>query len=93
LGWSTWRDHHGVCLARNLIQKIMSETMKEEEDPGTMDRLNFIDTIFTLQDDERVDITEEQLEEIRKRVARQARLEVLNQMDEDLKDKLRKKKL
>jgi hypothetical protein len=35
-----------------------------------MDRLNFIDTFFTLQDEECINITEEQLEEIKKRVAR-----------------------
>jgi hypothetical protein len=32
--------------------------------------MNFIDTIFACQDDEYVDITQEQLEEVRKRGAR-----------------------
>jgi hypothetical protein len=58
-----------------------------------MDILNFIDAVFTHQDDEHIDITKKQLEDIRNHEPRQARLEVLNQMDEDLKDKLRKKEV
>jgi hypothetical protein len=55
-----------------------------------MDRLNFIYKYFTLHDDECIDITEEQLEEVRKWVDRRSWLEVLNQMDEGLKENLRK---
>jgi len=58
-----------------------------------MDRLNFIDTFFTLQDDEHIEIIEEKLEDIRKSEARGDRLEFLNQMDEYLKDKLRKREI
>ena len=65
--------------------------LREEEYPCPMDKLNFIDIVVTLQDDEHIDITEEILEEIRKRAVRRARLEVLNQMDEGLKEKLRKR--
>jgi hypothetical protein len=39
---------------------------REEEYLGPMDRLNFIDTTFTLKDDKHIDIIEEQLEEVRK---------------------------
>jgi hypothetical protein len=46
-----------------------------------------------LEEHEDIDITEEQLEEVRKRATRQARLEILNQMDEGLKDKLRKREI
>jgi hypothetical protein len=41
----------------------------KEEDPGAMDSLNFID-ISTLQDDECIDVSEEQLAEFRKKVVR-----------------------
>jgi hypothetical protein len=66
---------------------------REEEDPGSADQLNFIDTTYTLEDDEYIDITKELLEEVRKRAARRARLEILNQMDEALKERLRKKEI
>jgi hypothetical protein len=46
--------------------------------------MNFIDTIFSFQDEEFVDITQEQLEEVRNRGARQGRLQLLNQMDENM---------
>jgi hypothetical protein len=55
--------------------------------------MNFIDTIFSLQDDEYVDITQEQLEEVRKRGARKGRLRVLSQLDENTKNELRKKEI
>jgi hypothetical protein len=63
---------------------------KEEEDPDFVDRLNFIDTVYAAESKEYIDITEEQLEEVRKRAARQARLEILNQMDEASKERLRR---
>ena len=55
---------------------------REEDSPNSM---NFIDTIFSFQDEEFLDITQEQLEEVRKRGATQGRLQLLNQMDENMK--------
>jgi DNA-binding transcriptional regulator YiaG len=47
---------------------------REDEYLGSVDRIKFIDTTFTLKDDEFIDIMEEQLEEVRKWEARRARL-------------------
>jgi hypothetical protein len=55
--------------------------------------MNFIDTIFYLQDDECIDITQEKLEEIKKRGVRKGQLRVLSQLDENVKNKLRKKEI
>jgi hypothetical protein len=53
------------------------ECPRREED--SHDSMNFIDTICTFQDDdEYVDIMKEQLDEVRKRGAREGRLRVLN---------------
>jgi hypothetical protein len=55
--------------------------------------MNFIDTIFSLQYDEYVHITLEQLEEVGKRGAKKGRLKALNQLDENTKNELRKKEI
>jgi hypothetical protein len=65
----------------------------KEEGTGSAHQMNFIDTIFACQDDEYVDITPEQLEEVRKRGSRKGRLRALNQLDENTKNKLRKKEI
>jgi hypothetical protein len=49
LGWLTWKDHHGVFLVKNLIGNMSVLRQREEEDPGFTDRLNFIDTTYTLR--------------------------------------------
>jgi len=53
--------------------------------------MNFIDTIFSLQDDKCIDITQEQLEEVKKTGARKGWLRVLSQLDENATNDLRKK--
>jgi len=65
----------------------------EEEGLVNADEMNFIDTIFFLQDDEYVHITPKTLEEARKRGARKGRLKALNQLDENTKNELRKKEI
>jgi hypothetical protein len=61
----------------------------KEEGSGSANQMNFIDTIFSLQDDEYVDIAQEKLEEVNKRGARKGRLRVLSQLDENTKNELR----
>jgi hypothetical protein len=48
--------------------------------------MNFIDAIFSLQDDEYVKFTLEKFEEVRKRGARRGRLRAINQLDENIKN-------
>jgi hypothetical protein len=55
--------------------------------------MNFIDTIFACQDDEYVDITPEKIDKVRRRGSRKERLRALNQLDENTKNKLRKKEI
>lgn len=69
-----------------------SPIQTKEEGSGYADQMNFIDTIFSLQDNEYVHITLEKLEEVRKRGARKGQLRVLNQLDENTKN-LRKKEI
>jgi hypothetical protein len=67
------------------------QRQREEEYSVSIGRLKCIDTTYTLEDEKYIDITEEQLEEVREQVAWQAQLEILSQMDEPLKERLRKK--
>ena len=64
----------------------------KEEGSCSVDQMNFIDTIFSLQYNEYVHITLEKLEEVKKRGARKGQLRVLNQLDENTKN-LRKKEI
>ena len=56
------------CQEMHLEDECPRRT--KEENSGLANSMNFIDTIFSFQDEEFVDITQEQLEEVRKRGAR-----------------------
>jgi hypothetical protein len=63
---------------------------------GGPDHMNFLDTldsIFTMSSQEYFNVTQEQLEEGKKEAARRARMEILSQMDEESRERLRKKEL
>jgi 5-methylthioribose kinase len=64
---------------------------REEEDPGFTDRLNFIDTLTLSRMMNTLTSQKRNLKKLGNGQARQARLEILNQMDEPLKERLRKK--
>jgi len=66
---------------------------KEEEGTGFVNHMNFIETIFSCRDDEYVDITPKQLEEVRKRGAEKGWFRALNQLDENTKNELSKKEI
>jgi hypothetical protein len=56
--------------------------------------MNFLDTmdpIYTISSQEYFNITMEQLEQDKQEVIRQARMEMLNQMDEESRERLRRK--
>ena len=48
-----------------------------------MSFLDALDSIFTTSSQEYFNVTQEQLEEVKKEVARRARMEILSQMDEE----------
>jgi hypothetical protein len=60
---------------------------------GGPDYMNFLDSIFTISSQEYFNVTQEQLEEGKKEAARRARMEILSQMDEESRERLRKKEL
>jgi hypothetical protein len=94
---SSWNGQY----RRNLVVLACNEAHSEEEclrrteeeGSSSLNQMNFIDTIFVCQDDEYVEITQEQLEEVNKRGARKGRLLALNQLDENTKNELRKKEI
>jgi hypothetical protein len=51
-----------------------------------MNFLDTLDSIFTMSSQEPFNITQEQLEEGKKEGARRARMEILSQIDEELRD-------
>jgi hypothetical protein len=58
--------------------------------------MNFLDTldpIYTISSKEYFNVTKEQLEQSKKEAARKARMEILSQMDEESRERLRKKEL
>jgi hypothetical protein len=63
----------------------------KEEGLGSANKMNFMDTIFSLQDDEYVHVTPDKIEEVRKRGSKKGRIKALNQLDENTKNELGKK--
>jgi hypothetical protein len=69
------------------------ECPRSNGEPDHMNVFDTINSIFSISPQECLNITPEQLEEGKREATRRARMEIINKMDEESREKLRKKEL